>query len=886
MIELTNEEFDYFVSRIISLKKETNKEWNVISQNMEWFIDELLNFKKEDLNSFNFYKPKIIKAAKEKIIKESNTKGATTADENWFYLDHIKGSKVYWDNFERQMIESSHWSKERFETITKQSCEITNSLADPKKNDTSTVDAIRKGLVYGNVQSGKTAHIAALISMYASAGCKMFIVLSGVTNNLRKQTQERLNHDLSVELPNSKFLLLTNEDDKLSNATQPIEALYSSENAIIGVYKKIPSPLKRLLKYLKKLNDSNFWYKKQVLIIDDECDQYSPNISDMFTDSDYEDEETHEKFKRSTVNGLIVKLLNTFERYNYVGFTATPFATILNEPPSLNSIYPENFIYPLSKNAKYYGADKIFGAINEDPEEENLILNAIRTFDPKEIFVNRQTVSDKVPQSLETAIIYFIIATACKYYRGLKDHSSMLIHLDLKISIHAQLQKMITRYKNELLHSYKDLESKFEKTWNDEKNKISFDTVKKLFSYNDEESYKYKIPEYSELKIYINEVLNKIEIIVDNSSQPLDKRLHYSTNHENGDVKIIIGGNTLSRGLTLEGLLVSYFYRTSKNYDTLLQMGRWFGYRIGYEDLARIWTTERLKFQFSELADVEEELRNQFDQYKLGLSPSELAVKIRKLPLLQITRKMAMQSAISTGINYSGDKPQTLFFKNNREWLLHNIQLTSNFLSTKNYAYKHGEFFIFENVTVSEIIDFTQNFNIDPRNRRCNKELILKYLKKAKDNHFIENWNIAIASNKTGEDFPISPFLNVKLIERSQLDLHEDTNTFYLKTMSQPQNLIIDTDSWDKITSFKLQDLMKTRKEYFDKLNEPQRGLLVIYPIKKDGKGKNSNNPDRKPLAACENVIGLMFVFPFERTVNLDEYMTIELSERIDDYDE
>ena len=104
--------------------------------------------------------------------------------------------------------------------------------------------------------------------------------------------------------------------------------------------------------------------------------------------------------------------------------------------------------------------------------------------------------------------------------------------------------------------------------------------------------------------------------------------------------------------------------------------------------------------------------------------------------------------------------------------------------------------------------------------------------------------------------------------------------------MSQPQNLIIDTDNWDKITSFKLQDLMKIRKEYFDRQNEPQRGLLVIYPIKKDGKGKPSNNPDRKPLNACENVIGLMFVFPFEHDANLDECMTIELPGRIKDYDE
>lgn len=876
MIELSEKEMDEIIDEIIDYKKSTGKNWEFIHKILSSFdVDPLGNLIENDLEAFNYYRPLLISEAKRRLDIENNTQGISVKHEHWFYIDHLRRD-YQWKTFTEMM---SDWSDERTADVKKQSSDIVNYLADPSRTDTPASESIRKGLVYGNVQSGKTAHIAALIAMYASSKCNMIIVLSGVTKILRQQTQDRLRHDLGIDRKGC-YDLITAESDLLGKEEQKIEGRMNSIRPCIGVFKKSPAALRRLIAYLKDANDPHLWDKKQVLIIDDECDQYSLNVKPM------KDDETGEEFNRSTINGLMVKLKNIFPRYCYVGFTATPFANVLNEKPGRDSFYPKDFIYPLKINERYYGALKLFGATEPNPDKDSPVMDAINYVDETEISPKINKFSD-VSSSLRDAINYFIVGTACKYYRGLKQHSSMLVHLDQKIAVHEKLGKIIREYRDFIIRNFKTESDKFREIWDKEKDRIPFETIEELFSYKDEDKAKYCNPQYEDLLVYINEVLNKLEVIIDNSAQKAENRLTYKGGRSK--VVIVIGGNTLSRGLTLEGLLVSYFYRTTSLADTLLQMGRWFGYREGYEDLPRLYTSRYIASEYSQLADCEQQVREQFENYGFDITPEDVSVKIRTLQGITLTRKNAMQSAVSTGINYSGQRAQTLFFPRlDSAWLKHNIDVTKVFLDSlgKKYRFENSAY-IFRDISLSAILDYVEKLNIHPDNNSCNKTMLLTFIRKAQRKGYLGKWNVAVLSNVNGRDFDISSSLRVKLIERSRYDTKvPDDSRAYLKVLQQPNNMLIDTDIC-KTTPDETPIAKKflLRRQYFEERHETEPGLLVIYPIDKDSKysGKSHN---RLNLDAVENIIGHMFVFPNNKSVELDEYMTIKLDGGKIEYDD
>lgn len=876
MTELTEEKIEEYVNDIVDWKKDRDKSWEEIERTLQRLNDELGELWDEDKNCFKYYAPILVQKAKDRIFNESTFKGISAKHENWFWINNLK--RVYqWNAFKEIM---SGWSKTRFETVQNQSCDIVNFLANPAKNETPAEECRKKGLVYGNVQSGKTAHIAALIAMYASSKCDMIIVLSGVTKSLRLQTQNRLRHDLGIDSKGC-YDLITAETDLIGKSAQNLEGRLNGQKPCIGVFKKSPAALKRLIKYCKKVNDEkSFWKNKTVLIIDDECDQYSINVKNMHLDDEDREDYKNGDFSRSTINGLIVDLLHIFNKYNYVGFTATPFANVLNEPPGNDSLYPKDFIYSLEMNKKYYGAKKIFGSVLEDAENPSRTVDSINYIDEEEINPKENSF-ESLPESLQNAINYFIVGTACKFYRGLTSHSSMLVHLDLKIAVHSQLETIINSYRNYVLANYKSIENKFIKIWNDEKDRIPFEDIKELFGYEEKNRENYKLPEYDlEFKRCINEVLSKLTVVVDNSSRPMEERLHYDD--ENPSVVIVIGGNTLSRGLTLEGLLVSCFYRTSKNYDTLLQMGRWFGYRIGYEDLARLYTTQEIAFRFSMLSDVEDELRDEFSVYQFDVTPETLSPKIRRHPSLQITRKMAMQAAKSSGINLCGYRPQTLFFpRNDFNFLNNNLRITSLFISSLGKYEESNGAIIFRNKQRTQIQDFIRSFNIDDRNKACNKKVLLNFFSKLSEREFLNKWNVAVLNKKSGKKLQISDSLEVGMVERSRVDLHstiDDEVSF--KTLSQLNNMLIDTPLCTTVKDItSVTEKFEKRHAYFvEELKQEEPGLLVIYPIDKDSKPV-AHATGRLPLQSVENIIGFMLVFPNAKNNELEEYLSIPLEE-------
>ncbi len=870
MTDFEKQQEKNLIQEIVKWKlRRPDESWESIDNSLLIVLDIAREFKENHSEEFTRLKEKWISEARKIIESKNDFHGISAKHERWFSFDELYEPR-YWDHFEKQM-ESENWDKNRLSINKQQSIEIINQLSNPRKFDTSKEDATRKGLVYGHVQSGKTAQMSSIISMYASCGCRLFIVFSGITNSLRNQTQSRFRKDLGIDKMGG-WDLLTDSSDKLGKDDVCIEGKINGNNPVLGVFKKNPHVLRRLKDYLQNINSEIFWKNKTVLVIDDECDNASMNVARQF------DDEGFATGKRSSINSLITDILNIFEKYCYVGFTATPFANVLNEKPGEYSLYPEDFIYPLAISSKYYSARKLFGSSNDDPDNPQPLLDVVNFVEPEEINPKSNDYAD-IPESLKNAIFYFIVATACKYYRGFKNkHSSMLIHVDLRISTHAIVNKSVEFFITNIKQNPADFFNCMEKVWNSEKERVSFEIIKHLFNYSEEDKEKYKIPDFNQLKPFVLDVVDKIEPIVDNSSVAWEERLHYPDNESK--VYIVIGGNTLSRGLTLEGLIVSYFYRTSKLYDTLLQMGRWFGYRIGYEDLPRIWTTERIAKNFSLLADVEDELQEQFTDYGNGLTPDEIAPRIRVLPLLQITRKLAMQNARITGINYAGQRPSTLFFeRTNKEWLLHNQIVTRDFLDgiTQSPIEKNGNV-IYQDIPISKIRQFIENYKICESNNACRKNLILDYLEKINSKNFLQNWNVAIIQNKTGREYQICSKLKVHLVNRTRLDPKSKNDSIAnIKVLAQPQNMLVDTDIPDsEKDEFRPLKMFLQRHKYFEEKGISEPGLLLIYPIDKDSKPK-ANQTGRVPLDAVEDVIGIMLVFPKDKNIEFNTYMTISL---------
>ena len=471
MNDFERQQEENLIQEIVAWKlRRPEESWESIDKSLLIVLDNAREFKENYPEDFINLKEKWISEARRIIELKTDFHGISAKHERWFSFDELYDSK-YWSHFEQQM-KSENWDKNRLEINKQQSIEIINQLSNPRRFDTSKEDATRKGLVYGHVQSGKTAQMSSIISMYASCGCRFFIVFSGITNSLRNQTQSRFRKDLGIDKMGGWELL----KEKLGKDDVCIEGKINGSNPVLGVFKKNPHVLCRLKEYLQNINSDTFWKNKTVLVIDDECDNASMNVAKQF------DNDGFATGKRSSINSLITDVLNIFDKYCYVGFTATPFANVLNEKPGKDSLYPEDFIYPLTISSKYYSSRKLFGSSNDNPDNPEPLLDVVNFVETEEINPKSNDYAD-VPESLKNAIFYFILATACKYYRGFSNkHSSMLIHVDLKISTHAVVNKSVELFIENIKQNPSEFFSYMEKVWNSEKDRVPFEIIKQLFN--------------------------------------------------------------------------------------------------------------------------------------------------------------------------------------------------------------------------------------------------------------------------------------------------------------------------------------------------------------------------------------------------------------------
>lgn len=754
----------------------------------------------------------------------------------------VQPGDTFWPTLREHLEQDSNWAK-AVDSLDETSRDVVARLGDP-----ASTHFAKRGLVVGYVQSGKTANFTATIAKAADAGYRLFIVLSGVHNSLRRQTQLRLEKQI-VDLNPINWITLTSETADFGNPVQALPLLAGSPLRLLAVVKKNVSRLSNLVEWLSTAQKHGALDNCPVLIIDDEADQASVN-----TAKDAELDQT-------AIHAKILELLS-LPKVSYLGYTATPFANVLCNPKDALGIYPSDFIYALPKPDGYFGAEELFGAaVVEDEESAEDSGHDMIRFVPVDeaagyAVKNRQTYSPLISPALADSIRWFVMATAARRARsGEIAHSSMLVHTTMRVSPQLQFVPVIRKFLKALSVEWA---SGHVNEW---RTQWEFETL-----VEPAERHDLKPISFSEMSTAVNDVLSKVHVVADNSSS--DDRLIYSNDPA---TVIAIGGNTLSRGLTLEGLVSSFFLRSSGMYDSALQMGRWFGYRIGYADLPRVWTTAALASNFEFLSRVESSIREDINRYAVkGITPSKLAVRLLLHPKMQATAKLKMQFAVPVSSSFSDARPQTIHFEHkNAEVVDEHLNAARKLLKSAAPAPAkefpiHSGTKVLRNIDVQDILEFLDGYNFHAESEMTGGYLA-EYIRRQVAHGGLQSWNIAVVGNKNSSGPTVEPVeltsgLRFHPVNRSQIQGYQSDvpNTAYLKAITSSSDFVVDLTTQNKVMNVK--DAIAAR-------NESGMPLLILYPIARDSvpgaqANKHPQGVVRVPLEAVDTLIGVALSLP------------------------
>ena len=739
---------------------------------------------------------------------------------------------VMWPAF-AAMLQQAGIVGDNFERIDDSSSKIVSFLDHP-----ATAKFTTYGLVVGHVQSGKTTNFTAVMAKAADRRYRLFIVLSGIHNALRRQTQVRVSHDLVSHNPALWYEVTRPEHDfRLGGGAAAFVAAQGQH--VLLVVKKNAAVLRRLQRWLEAARPQ--LDNCPTLIIDDEADQ-----STVAT---------------KKINPLLAEVVATFPKVAYVGYTATPFANLLIDPANLKDFYPRHFVVNLPRADGYYGTEVLFGRDALDGEDAADIpggYDMIRCVPDDEVDCLRPpkgaaNFEPAVTPSLQSAIEYFVLATAARRVRGTgNEHSTMLLHTTVQTGVHAAFRVVVEAYLWRLRHDIGRQDAErlrgLRELWLEETARVPA------------EDFDESVVTFAELQGRLDEVLGDLRVIVDNS------RSHDRLDYESGPVTAIaIGGNTLSRGLTLEGLVVSFFVRAVSAYDTLLQMGRWFGYRHGYADLPRIWLTRELSEWFRHLATVEEEVRRDVDRYLDGsATPLTLAVRMRTHPKLAITAAAKMRDAVKASASYGGQLLETRYFKVGPEaedWLAGNERaarhLVERILNDGLSPVRVDDDRLYvENVPSHLVTEFLSAYAFHEKSYELQAKSLVSYVEKRNTADALLSWSVGIIGNRraSARQYEFVPGIEVGMVTRARLQDSPD-EAADIKTLTSRRDELVDLrveQSASELTHKRILDLRRAQR--------PDVGLLLLYPINPESR---TDTRGRKPLNAPHDVVmGVALVFP------------------------
>lgn len=838
----------------------------------------------------------------------------------------------FWDHYRAYMSSSKGWPLNVVNSVDSLSSEILSRIEDPSREGRWD----RRGMVMGSVQSGKTANYTALITKAADAGYKLFIVLAGVHNSLRSQTQSRLNEEfLGYDI--DKVQRLTGSEKrigvrKLFPVHQIVYTLTSSDergdfNKVIAAQSGIPlskdgPPIILVIKKnVSILNNLINWVPSIVglqdsdgqmhipdlptIIIDDECDYAS--INTRWPERD-EDGTILKEWDPTTTNRLIRRLIKMFDKSAYIGYTATPYANIfIHKDEETHQIYgedlfPRSFIISLPTPSNYLGPERVFGldAETERDIEEIDPLPLVRIVEDHQDSLPDRHKKDFIvtglPASMRYAIKCFLLSCAVRSIRREgTPHNSMLIHVTRFTAVQNLLYEMVGIELRDLtarIMSGENLDD-FKEIWENDFQTTTREMAGFIPPFSDAREHTW---DQVRERLPVTTRYVRVKEINGTSRDYLDyKEIEMQADirerggeevswEERGLSVIIVGGNKLSRGLTLEGLTTSYYLRASRMYDTLMQMGRWFGYRDGYTDLCRIFTTEELISWYRQIAGATIELREEINYMALiHKTPEEFGLKVRNHPgRLVVTSAGKRRNAEPIELSYAGRNPQTLNF--DRKYTKDNYLALRELIgdigrqpdlpvrpSSPRYHWK--------NIAPDTIVNFLSKYRQDESALRIVKASVLaRYIERQNANGELVTWDVVVVSKPKPDKITDVAGYNVGCSERNAYPEGSlSDSSISIRALISPADEVLD-----------LNDEEEERAREYDRENgkgkpgdftpsaqgarfggrPKERGLLLIYlPYGKDkATGKEYGGKE-------DPVVGYAISFPKSDTATPIEYL-------------
>lgn len=826
---------------------------------------------------------------------------------------------IRWQRYRRYLLERKGWAFDSVAALDDSSDEIVKQLGDP----TLTTAFDRRGLVAGSVQSGKTASYMALICKAIDAGYRMVIVLAGIHNSLRHQTQVRIDEEIigvgsnrdglprtrvgvglldpMEEHPGINFLTGRGEDGDFSVQVARRVAVNPGETPLLLVVKKNVVVLEHLIGYLRGLSatvqgERGIRQLRAVplLLIDDEADQATINFNAVRGEED----ELDPSLDPSRVNEQIRKLLMTFTQRTYVGYTATPFANVLISPESEHQtlgpdLFPRDFIVALHPPDDYIGPRQVFGTgLRPDGAQESG-MPVVRTVADHQKFIPERHRQDhnpgELPATLREAILGYLLAGSVRCCRGQATrHHTMLIHVTRFTAVQNRVSGVVDRLLRRLRsileygsgtagtpESREGLLEEFRDLW-----RKDFEPTSAAMGA--------ALPAWQEVEDHLLPNLRRVSLRVINGD--VGDVLDYEQRAREGAWVIAIGGDKLSRGLTLEGLSVSYYLRASKTYDTLMQMGRWFGYRPGYADLCRIYTTSDLVSWFQHIVVATEALWDEFEtMQRMGSTPREFGLRVMAHPAMEVTSPMKMREARRISLSYSGTVQETIMFDTSPVQVSSNQQAVDTLVGQLGAPHRpegRGPL-LWSGVPATTILSFLRNYRTHPGALTVIASRLAEYIELHLPSGLLSTWTVAVTSTKQpvpGNGTGTAGQYTVQRFQRAPSQPHTEDCTRIGRMLSPDDELLDITETELRSLTLNLsRALAAAKKSATGKVTAqdargydldgapfrigrpPTRGLLILYPLVLGPRGAD--------LQGSPTVWGMAISFPRSQQLQSHEFV-------------
>jgi hypothetical protein len=692
--------------------------------------------------------------------------GAIVAEDfrPWLHDARINGEigDFYWSRY-RKLLNLKGLPKSVIDATDEVTDRVPDRLGDPRNMSPWS----RRGMVVGHVQSGKTANYTGLICKAADAGYRLIVVIAGIHNNLRNQTQARIDEGFigrdtgrlahankaqrqkligvgtfdQREFPVS--LTNTLRDFNKATATTNTSQIAQYNVPVVLVIKKNSSTLKNLLEWLKEhsVHQGTQMVSQPMLLIDDEADNASINTA-------------YARDEVTRINGQIRELLSLFHRGCYVGYTATPFANIFIDPDTddealKQDLFPRHFIIGLDAPSNYFGAQKVF----VDARDRHVRLIE----DNEDILPMKHKIDhpvDLLPESLVDAVRAFIVARAIRNARGQQAaHASMLINVSRFTEVQGRLRSRVADVVSRIRDAVVVDGAKGRAALRNAE-------IAALHAVWETEYADAKDVDWSTVQARLHEVLVAARVHEVNASKR-SQALDYDEAGEHGVTVIAVGGFSLSRGLTLEGLTISYFLRNSMMYDTLMQMGRWFGYRPGYEDLCRVWIPADGVGWYAHIHEAMDDLQAQLKRMELAkATPEQFGLAVRSHPeslIVTARNKMGTGREFPVTVGLAGKLVETTRIRTDREQLDRNRAAGATLLeaikATGQASLDVSRGTLYSGVPVELVRDFLVAFRADASDPITDPRLISDYID-ARAHTELREWDVLFASAQKASSSP------------------------------------------------------------------------------------------------------------------------------------